>query len=247
MKKPCILISDWCWELRRGGSGKELAKNCPNVTANQHRNSFINYFGKGRNHSFNLGVYLWIYWCLLIWVESQVTSKLNIAITTKIKQNWKGWIWRWHFVMIQAQNYSKWQHTFEASYKNVKIQTCKNGDDADTKTIQSDIRIHLKWAESARGKNCDWFTWQSVVSRPLLFSHQVFLLSLFAPRTPSFATLSLSTPSLCFHLQIEELSQKAGLYQIFQETGQLSIMVEHNNPWPQHISPHNWSYFKTPR
>ena len=110
-----------------------------------------------------------------------------------------------------------------------EAQKYKNGDDADTKTIQSDIRIHLKWSESGRGKNCDWFTWQSVVSRPLLY--QTFLLSLFAH---IFPPLSLSTPRFCFQLQITELSQNAEHYLLCSGKRKPSH-VKPNNPWPQHI------------
>ena len=117
MKKPCILIPDWCWELSWGsGSGKELAKNCPNVTANQHPNSFINNFGNGWNHSLNLGVYLWNHWCW--YILNCVPSYLQIRYyKNSIESNKMYWIWRWRLMMPMLMMHIR--KLFEATSESI--------------------------------------------------------------------------------------------------------------------------------
>ena len=128
-----------------------------------------------------------------------------------------------------------------------KIKNCKNEDDADTKTIRSDIGIHLKWAESARGKNCDWFTWQSVVSRPLLFSP--FCFQPFC-RPPSFLPRFHFLHQVCVSsCRFRSSLKKLGIMKFFRNLASSPsnpIILGHNtfSPQPQDRS-HNLSCFKT--
>ena len=99
--------------------------------------------------------------------------------------------------------------------------------------IRTDSRIHLKWGES--GKKCDWFTRQSVVSRPLLFSPSGLFAQIFLPPNPPNSLL----PSFHFPHQVSgsRLCRlgKTEHYQLFEETGR--FMAKPNNRWPQHVYP----------
>ena len=146
------------------------------------------------------------------------------------------WSERWHLMMPMVMMHvgKIFKATASICSRLQKYKITKNTKMVMMQ-IRTDSRIHLKWGESGTGKKCDWFTRQSVVSRPLLFSPSGLFAQIFLPPNPPNSLL----PSFHFLHQVSGSRlcrlRKTEHHQLFEETGR--FMAKPNNRWPQHVYP----------